>query len=174
MGVLKLVDFGLVKALVPDEMTITVLQGRGTILYTPLEQYGGDGLHTDVRSDIYAFGCTLYHLLTNTPPSDARERFLHPEALPSPRKLNPAINSRTERAILYAMELHPSDRPETVEDLRQMLIGTRDLPARPTGQIRAHHPFLKFFENNREKPEQILFWSMVGLLVVSFVASLIP
>ncbi len=50
-GVLKLVDFGLVKALVPDEMTITVIQGRGTALYTPLEQYGGDGLHTDIRSD---------------------------------------------------------------------------------------------------------------------------
>jgi serine/threonine-protein kinase len=34
-GILKLVDFGLVKALVPDEMTITVIQGRGTALYTP-------------------------------------------------------------------------------------------------------------------------------------------
>jgi len=79
-GLLKLVDFGLVKALVPDEMTITVIQGRGTALYTPLEQYGGDGLHTDIRSDIYAYGCTLYHLLTTSPPVDARQRFLHPES----------------------------------------------------------------------------------------------
>jgi eukaryotic-like serine/threonine-protein kinase len=40
-GLLKLVDFGLVKILASNEMTITVLQGRGTALYTPLEQYGG-------------------------------------------------------------------------------------------------------------------------------------
>ena len=38
-GLLKLVDFGLVKIMTPDEeMTITVIQGQGTALYTPLEQ----------------------------------------------------------------------------------------------------------------------------------------
>ena len=38
-GTLKLVDFGLVKLLAPDDsQTITILQGRGTIQYTPLEQ----------------------------------------------------------------------------------------------------------------------------------------
>ena len=52
-GLLKLVDFGLVKLLAPGEVTITVLQGQGTALYTPLEQYGGDSGHTDSRSDIY-------------------------------------------------------------------------------------------------------------------------
>ncbi|MGB9639771.1 MAG: serine/threonine protein kinase [Anaerolineales bacterium] len=66
-GVLKLVDFGLVKVLVSDEMTVTIVQGKGTAVYTPLEQYGGDIGHTDTRSDIYAFGATLYHLLTNQP-----------------------------------------------------------------------------------------------------------
>jgi serine/threonine-protein kinase len=39
---IKLVDFGLVKILASEELTITILQGRGTALYTPLEQYGGD------------------------------------------------------------------------------------------------------------------------------------
>jgi serine/threonine-protein kinase len=168
---LKLVDFGLVKALVPDEMTITVIQGRGTALYTPLEQYGGDGLHTDIRSDIYAFGCTLYHLLTNTPPVDARQRFLQPDSLPPPRKLNPAISPRTERAILWAMELHPDDRPETAEDLRQFLLGTRELPVRPQVQAYTRKSFSELFKG---KPEQILLWTTVGLLLVSLIASLIP
>ena len=63
-GLLKLVDFGLVKLAAPGEVTITILQGQGTALYTPLEQYGGDSGHTDVRSDIYAFGV---HAL---PPAD--------------------------------------------------------------------------------------------------------
>jgi serine/threonine protein kinase len=170
-GLLKLVDFGLVKALVPDEMTITVIQGRGTALYTPLEQYGGDGLHTDIRSDIYAFGCTLYHLLTNSPPVDARQRFLHPESLPHPRKLNPAISPRTERAILWAMELHPDDRPGTAEELRQTLFGTRELPLRPQLQNRPKDSILG---RSWGKPEQILVWTSVGLLLVSLVASLIP
>ncbi len=38
-GLLKLVDFGLVKILAPEEITITIIQGQGTALYTPLEQY---------------------------------------------------------------------------------------------------------------------------------------
>jgi eukaryotic-like serine/threonine-protein kinase len=170
-GLLKLVDFGLVKALVPDEMTITVIQGRGTALYTPLEQYGGDGLHTDIRSDIYAFGCTLYHLVTNTPPVDARQRFLHPDSLMPPRKINPAVSPRTERGILWAMELHPDDRPATAEDLRQFLVGTRELPARPMAQFRTKSSFMDII---RGKPEQVLIWISAGLLLISLAASLVP
>lgn len=41
-GLVKLVDFGLVKLLAPGEVTITIMQGQGTAIYTPLEQYGGD------------------------------------------------------------------------------------------------------------------------------------
>jgi len=110
-GLVKLVDFGLVKLLAPGEVTITVLQGQGTALYTPLEQYGGDSRHTDARSDIYALGGTLYHLLTNQPPTNVRERFLNPGSLPKVRELNPEVSVRTERAIHWALELHPEDRP---------------------------------------------------------------
>jgi len=150
---LKLVDFGLVKLAAPGEITITILQGRGTALYTPLEQYGGDSGHTDARSDIYSFGATLYHLLTNQPPVDARERFLHPEAMIMPRQLNPAISMRVERAILWAMGLHPDDRPQTVEDFRQALLGdfipsTRTQFIRPVVSLRA------FFTR---PPERTLF-----------------
>jgi eukaryotic-like serine/threonine-protein kinase len=169
-NVLKLVDFGLVKALVPDEMTVTVIQGRGTALYTPLEQYGGDGLHTDVRSDIYAFGCTLYHLLTNTPPTDARQRFLHPDSLLAPRKVNPAISLRTERAILWAMELHPDDRPASVEEFRSYLMGTRELPSRAVTQ---KHPVTSIRQLISSSPERIFIWILGGMLVLSLVASLI-
>ena len=89
-GLLKLVDFGLVKILASDELTITIVQGRGTAIYTPLEQYGGDTGHTDRRSDIYAFGATLYHLLTNQAPVEARREVFKPEFIKSP----PANQSR--------------------------------------------------------------------------------
>ncbi|GBD08092.1 Serine/threonine-protein kinase StkP [Candidatus Thermoflexus japonica] len=124
-GRIKLVDFGLVKLLAPDEeRTITILQGRGTAAYTPLEQYGGDVGHTDVRSDIYALGATLYHLLTNTPPPDARQRFLKPDSLVPPRAINPRISPRVERAILNAMAMHPDDRPPSIAAFRAELLGT--------------------------------------------------
>ncbi len=122
-GLLKLVDFGLVKILASDEATVTVIQGRGTALYTPLEQYGGDAGHTDVRSDVYAFGATLYHLLTGHPPIEARERFLNPGCLPPLTTYNPDISPRTERAVLWAMSLHPDERPPDVEAFRQALLG---------------------------------------------------
>ncbi len=122
-GVIKLVDFGLVKVLESDEVTVTVVQGRGTARYTPLEQYGGDAGGTDARSDIYALGATLYHLLTNQPPPSARDRFLNPDVFRPPRAFNPEISPRTERAILWAMRLHPDERPESVEAFREALLG---------------------------------------------------
>jgi eukaryotic-like serine/threonine-protein kinase len=165
-GLLKLVDFGLVKVLAPGELTITILQGQGTALYTPLEQYGGDSGHTDVRSDIFAFGSTLYHLLTNEPPADARDRFLHQEALIMPRQGNPDISLRTERAILWAMNLHPDDRPDTVEELREALIGDRPIMPRMISQPVTMGDILK------SSTERILVGISVLLTIVSLVATL--
>jgi serine/threonine-protein kinase len=167
-GFLKLVDFGLVKVLSPDEETITIIQGQGTVLYTPLEQYGGSESHTDVRSDIYAFGATLYHLLTNQPPLDARQRFLHPEGLIPPRKINPEISLRTEKSILWAMELHPDLRPDNVEVFRQYLFGTKELPQRPMLRQRRNPTLDALFA----PPESILFGISVALLLVSLIATL--
>jgi eukaryotic-like serine/threonine-protein kinase len=127
-GTIKLVDFGLVKLMLPDEeRTITVLQGRGTAQYTPLEQYGGDAGHTDVRSDIYSLGATLYHLLTNQPPVDAKTRFLHPQTYHSPRELNPAISLRVERAVLHATAMHPDDRLSSMAQFREELFSSGPL-----------------------------------------------
>jgi serine/threonine-protein kinase len=168
-GLLKLVDFGLVKVLAPDEVTITIIQGQGTALYTPLEQYGGSNGHTDVRSDVYAFGATLYHLLTNQAPADARQRFLTPDALTPPRKINPDISMRTEKAILWAMSLHPDERPDSIEAFRQFLFGTKDLPMRPQ-VVRPRPVSLADAVNN--PPESTLFWIAASLLVLSLLVTL--
>ena len=129
-GLIKLVDFGLVKLLATDESrTVTILQGRGTVAYTPLEQYGGDSGHTDARSDIYSLGATLYHLLTNQPPADAKQRFLDPGALVPPRAINPRISPATERAILAAIAMHPDQRPSNVAAFSELLRPTTIAPS---------------------------------------------
>jgi serine/threonine-protein kinase len=116
------VDFGLVKILSSDEArTVTVVQGQGTAAYTPLEQYGGDDSHTDIRSDVYALGATLYHLLTNRPPVTARERFLDPSILIKPRELNSHLSPSVQDAILAALELHPDNRPDDIESFKTAL-----------------------------------------------------
>ncbi len=121
-GFIKLVAFGLVKIMTSDEArTITVVQGRGTAAYTPLEQYGQDENHTDARSDIYALGATLYHLLTGKSPATAQERFLRPTALVAPRALNPRISPGVEHALLRALALHPDERPPDVITWQQLL-----------------------------------------------------
>jgi len=179
-GVIKLVDFGLVKIMSPDEeMTITVIQGQGTALYTPLEQYGSDETHTDTRTDIYSFGATLYHLLTCEPPADARKRFIQPSSLMPPREINPAISPRTEKAILWAMALHPDDRPENIEAFDHFLFGRGDIPTRPRPPESAFEvPKLDIFPFPKldlfgEKTEMTLAWIAGGLLIVSLIATLV-
>ncbi|HOM66920.1 MAG TPA: serine/threonine-protein kinase [Brevefilum fermentans] len=165
-GLLKLVDFGLVKMLAPGEVTITILQGQGTALYTPLEQYGGDSGHTDARSDIFAFGGTLYHLLTNEPPLNVRERFLNPDALPRARTINSNISVRTERAIHWALQLHPEDRPNDIDAFVKALF-VEDAPASKTYRRDRLQPKLV------QKPEMALLYLAGSLMVISLLLTLI-
>jgi len=170
-GLLKLVDFGLVKILAPDELTVTIIQGRGTALYTPLEQYGDDGRHTDARSDIYSFGATLYHLLTNTPPAEARQQFLNPASLIPLRKINPNISTKTERTVLWAMALHPDERPASIEIMRESLFNGRDIPVRTQGQSNKSHASVQKILSR--KPERLLAWISGLLFLASFIATLL-
>ncbi|MDF1498967.1 MAG: serine/threonine-protein kinase [Anaerolineales bacterium] len=166
-GRLKLVDFGLVKQMIPDEMTITVIQGRGTALYTPLEQYGGDEGHTDSRSDIYAFGATLYHLLTNTPPHEAKHRFLRPGTLPKPHHINPEIGRNLSEVILWAMALHPDERPSSIEEFKSAL-RSRDLVF-PISQAK---PIAESISGMLEdRIDQWLFGAAALLTLVAFLAT---
>ncbi|MBC8334491.1 MAG: serine/threonine protein kinase [Anaerolineales bacterium] len=171
-GLVKLVDFGLVKVLVPDEMTITVIQGQGTILYTPLEQYGSDGVHTDVRSDVYSLGATLYHLLTNKAPADARNRFLNPDSLLPPKEINSSISNRTQRGIRWAISLHPDERPDSVEDFRLFLLGQKEIITSPLPQLLQQRPAFTLGELLTQPTEQALAWVAVGMLLLSLLATL--
>lgn len=69
-GAVKLADLGLAKATDEDQSMTQSGTGLGTPLYMPPEQ-ARNAKHVDLRSDIYALGCTLYKLLTGTTPFKA-------------------------------------------------------------------------------------------------------
>lgn len=128
---LKLVDFGLAKLLATDDSrTITVIQGRGTAYYTPLEQYGAESEHTDERSDIYALGATLFHLLAGQPPPEAKERFLNPGSLRSLRDVNHDVSADVSETVRWALEMHPEDRPDDAITVKEAINGRINVPTR--------------------------------------------
>ncbi len=160
---LKLVDFGLVKPLDPDDpSTLTGLQGAGSLPYAPLEQYVDHLGHTDARSDLYALGGTLYHLLSGVQPASAQERFLVPESLPPLREVNADVSPGVVEAITAAMALHPKDRPPSITDWQQMFrssISTAPMGPRPISD----NDWPSILREN---------WWLVGAAVVLLVASL--
>jgi len=164
-GIIKLVDFGLVKLLASGEKTITVVQGHGSAYYTPLEQYGGDTGHTDPRSDVYALGATLYHLLTLKPPEEARRRFLNPGSLEEINDVNPRVSPRTVRAIQKAMAVHPRNRLQSIEVFKKALLGDWDPIRNPNAALPG--PQIKDFL--RDEGDRVL----IGLAGLMFLVSIL-
>src|SRR5262249_13313959 len=76
--VVKVIDFGVAKALgqeLTDKTLFTgIAQMIGTPLYMSPEQAGMSDLDVDTRSDIYSLGVLLYELLTGSTPF-TKERF---------------------------------------------------------------------------------------------------
>src|SRR6202022_3390130 len=66
-GEVKLTDFGMVKLGLEDVSLTQTGHAVGTPTFMPLEQ-ARNSKDSDGRSDIYALGCTLYCLLTGSPP----------------------------------------------------------------------------------------------------------
>jgi len=162
-GRLKLVDFGLVKPLDPnDPSTLTGLQGAGSLPYAPLEQYVDHLGHTDARSDLYALGATMYHLVTGNPPASAQERFIVPESLPSPQEINPSISPNMARAILAAMAPHPRERPPSVAAWRAMIHGSDNTMPMESEPASATSLTSSLIEN----------WWLTGVALVMFAAAL--
>jgi serine/threonine protein kinase len=74
--VVKVIDFGIAKALGQELTEKTVFTGIAQLIGTPVymspEQAGMSDLDVDTRSDIYSAGVLLYELLTGTTPFDSK------------------------------------------------------------------------------------------------------
>ena len=126
-GNIYLVDFGIAK--LGDETTRTQRAARAiSPPFSPPEQYGGVE-RTDVRSDIYAFGATLYALLTRTLPPDVPSRQIG-VPFPAPPPVGTALSPQIQPIIARAMQLNPADRYPTAQALTTALT-TPALPMAP-------------------------------------------
>ena len=125
-GQLKLMDLGLGRNLNDNEQ-IAAESGTavGTALYISPEQALGSE-STDVRSDLYSLGATMYHLLCGQPPfpgektPDVLQAHLH--KLPDPpANLASDIPAPLNWLILRLLEKDPENRPSTAAALRSEL-----------------------------------------------------
>ncbi|MDT5123986.1 MAG: eukaryotic-like serine/threonine-protein kinase [Acidobacteriota bacterium] len=127
-GELFLLDFGLAKGAagqMPTLVTNRSVFGH-TLSYAPLEQIHGSG--TDPRSDIYALGATLYHLLTGAAPIDAPTRYdTNEEERADPLrpvcKVNPEVTAEISDVIRRAMALSRKERFGSAVEMSEALKG---------------------------------------------------
>lgn len=118
-----LVDFGIAKVMQRGASRKTTRAARAVSGgYSPLEQYTRGG--TDGRSDIYALGSTLYHLLTGICPPEAPDIASGVVRLPEPRQIHSRISKQTEQVVMRAMNQKPDERFQSVRELLDALPGS--------------------------------------------------
>ncbi len=187
-----LVDFGLAKAYVPDSLTTTIRQG--TPGYAAPEQYGGRG-RTDVRTDIYGLGATLYTLLTGVFPCDAFERVLEMQnngegdPLRPAHELVPGLPLAISRDLQRAMAINSQERFASVREFwRALASHARSEPAQvsteneePTASLEAMAASTELFSDKKalggasrthlRRRQRVQLVGVVLLLVVLLVGS---
>jgi len=126
VDVVKVLDFGLVKAL--DETKITVQSGTmaGTPLYMSPEAIQAPDC-VDARTDIYSIGALGYFLLTGQSVFTASTLLElchdHVHTIPeSPcKRLGKPVSSELESALLACLEKSRGKRPQSARELAELL-----------------------------------------------------
>ncbi len=120
-GVSKLVDLGLARRTDETSHLTAARQGFGTTHYMPYEQ-AVNARCADGRSDIYALGATLYHLVTGSVPFpgdnhlDVVEKKNHGAFTPA-SKLNAAVPPVLDHILSRMLAREPRDRYQTASEL---------------------------------------------------------
>lgn len=113
-GTIKLMDFGLAKAIQGGTTTMVI---AGTPAYMSPEQILGSKV--DHRTDIYATGVMLFFMLTGQFPfSEGNILEAHRgQAIPDPRDLVPKMRAGFENIIFHAMAKKKEERYSQISDL---------------------------------------------------------
>jgi eukaryotic-like serine/threonine-protein kinase len=125
----KILDFGISR--LRDQLASSAIDAAGalspSVAYLAPEQQ--QGLPTDERTDVYALGAILYHLVCGAPPYLAEDSSDRPpakteEPLRPPRTIDPSIPATVEAIAVRALARRPEDRFATVAALVEALDGT--------------------------------------------------
>jgi serine/threonine-protein kinase len=124
----KVLDFGIAKVLVQDELLAETVQGAvfGTPEYMSPEAARGEDV--DHRADVYSLGVILFDMLCGRPPFEAPQSsevlsmHIHTNP-PSPREFAPhrEITEMAEALILKAMQKDPNKRFQNMTEFRRDL-----------------------------------------------------
>lgn len=125
-GLLRLLDFGLARFYTQGKRLDTA--PIGPIGYAPPEQTTGT---TDARSDLYALGVTVHHLLTNQHP------MRYPPGTLPPATCHTGVSSDVAAIIARAVEVDPSRRWPSAAEMEMVL---RRHLVTLTGTTRARTP----------------------------------
>lgn len=104
-GKAKLVDFGIAKALQTNTQGTSI----GTQGYAAPEQYKG---LADNRTDIYALGATIHHLLTGRDP-----QMETPFDYPVVRQLNNNVSQGMSDIVSWMLNMAIDSRPQNIEEV---------------------------------------------------------
>ena len=124
-GQIALLDFGLARAQPADQSVTAPRAFFGyTKHYAPLEQIQDQ--RTDPRSDIYALGATLYHLLTGIKPPDAMVRATalinsDRDPLKPADQIHAAVGPQIAAILSKAMAQRSEDRFTSASEFREAL-----------------------------------------------------
>ncbi|MDW7991847.1 MAG: serine/threonine-protein kinase [Anaerolineae bacterium] len=132
----KLLDMGIARTYKPGKQQDTI--HLGTPGYAPPEQYGKG--QTDERSDVYALGALLHHLLSLRDPAQK------PFDFPPLQTLNPKVSQRVADAVARAVEKERSKRFPSVQEMKAALLGEEETvlkPAKPRAKKKPAPPAKK-------------------------------
>jgi serine/threonine-protein kinase len=120
-GIAKLADLGLAKRTDEASHLTAARQGFGTPYYMPYEQ-ATNAKHADGRSDIYALGATLYHLLTGEVPfsGDSHVEIVEKKGLglfTPASELNPEVPPVLDDILQKMLARDPAERYQTASEL---------------------------------------------------------
>ncbi|MEJ2606868.1 MAG: hypothetical protein P8Z41_09360 [Anaerolineales bacterium] len=88
---------------------------------------------------------------------------MQPDGLPSPKSINNAIDTKVSEVVMWALALHPDDRPQDIASLRTALFGDA-LPTRMRIQQSFPNKYQVFFRSKVDR-------ALIGLAMLLFIVS---
>ncbi|MGH3613879.1 MAG: Stk1 family PASTA domain-containing Ser/Thr kinase [Pseudonocardia sp.] len=127
-GAVKVMDFGIARALGEGQNVTQTAAVIGTAQYLSPEQARGEPV--DARSDVYAAGCVLFELLTGEPPftgdTPVAVAYQHVREDPRhPSEVNPAVPVALDAVVLKALSKNPANRYQSAAEMRTDLVRVR-------------------------------------------------